>query len=189
MNPGKGYQFVLQLANLSDDFELKDFKKFETEKLIVLYLKRKERKGRCSKCGTLCDKIHSTDEIKPRDLSAFGCAVRLVFDRFTVKCHKCDKNIVEDFWLVRNQKHKFTWRYECHLSRMTEEMPNISVARLEGLNDKTVFSIDFELLQLRQERQQLPKTLGPHYSMDEVYYRFFPKGDPRKGKSSTNPVH
>ena len=183
MNPRKGYQSILILANLSDDFELKDFKKFEKENLIILYLKRRERKGRCSRCGMLCDRIHSTDELKPRDLPAFGYMVRLVFDRFTVKCPRYQRAVVEDFWLIRNQKHKFTWRYECQLSRMTEEMPNISVARLEKLDDKTVFNIDVELLQLRQERQQLPANLGPHYSLDEVYYRFFPKGDPRKETS------
>ena len=183
MNLRKGYQSVLQLANLSSDFELKDFKKFEKENLIVFYLKRRERKGRCSQCGTMCDKIHSTDEVKPRDLPAFGYMVKLVFDRFTVKCFKCNKAVVEDFWLIRNYKHKFTWRYECQISRMTEEMPNISVARLEKLEDKTVFNIDFELLQLRQERQQLPINLGPHYSLDEVYFRYFPKGDPRKETS------
>lgn len=182
MNPWKGYQGILQLANLSNDFVLKDAKKFDKEKLIVLYLNRKEKRGRCSVCGYESSKIHSRDEVRPRDLSAFGYQVRLVFDRYTVNCSRCNRAVVEDFWLIRNGKHAFTWRYECQVSRMCEEMPNISVARLESLNDKTVYTIDYELLKLRIERQSVPE-LGPHYSMDEVYFRFFYKGDPRKETS------
>jgi transposase len=64
---------------------------------------------------------------------------------------------------------------------MCEEMTNASVSRLEKLNDKTIYTIDYELLELRMGHQKLPE-LGPHYSMDEVYFRYFPDWHKDAGK-------
>jgi transposase len=178
MNPWQG---ILWLAGLQADFEILDAKKFSREVKVVLTLGRLRREGRCSQCGHLCNSIHSTDKVTLRDLSAFGFQVKLILPRFTVRCPQCKGNRVEDHWLWRERRH-FTWRYECQVSAMCEEMTNIACARLEGLQDTTVYNIDYELLKLRIERQTLP-ALGPHYSMDEVYFHYFPDDDPRKPTS------
>lgn len=178
MNPWQG---ILWLAGLQADFEILDAKKFPKEGLLVLQLGRLKKEGRCSECGHLCDKIHSTDEVTLRDLCAFGYRVQLRLPRYTVRCPRCEKNLVEDHWLWRARR-RFTWRYECHVSAMCEEMTNLSCARLEKLQDTTVYNIDYELLKLRIERQALPE-LGPHYSIDEVYFHYFPDDDPRKPTS------
>lgn len=178
MNPWQG---ILWLAGLQSDFEILDAKKFSRERRIELVLGRLRREGRCSECGALCARIHSVDQIRLRELSAFGLQVHLVLPRFTVRCERCQKAVVEDHWLWRPRR-RFTWRYECQVSQMCEEMTNLSVARLEGLNDKTVFNIDFELLKLRLERQHVPE-LGTQYCMDEVYFKFFPEDDPRRETS------
>ncbi len=146
-----------------------------------MQLGRTRREGRCSECGHLCTSIHSTDEVTLRDLSAFGFRVWLKLPRFTVRCPRCKKARVEDHWLWR-ERRRFTWRFECHVSAMCEEMTNLACARLEDLPDTTVYNIDYELLKLRIERQALPE-LGPHYSMDEVYFHYFPDDDPRKPTS------
>jgi transposase len=178
MNPWQG---ILWLAGLQADFEIVEAQKFNREKRLVLTLRRIRKEGRCSDCGHLCSRIHSVDEVTLRDLSSFGYQVWLKIPRFTVRCPRCGKNRVEDHWLWR-ERRRFTWRYESHISAMCEEMTNLSCARLEGLPDTTVYNIDFELLKLRIERQILPE-LGPHYSMDEVYFHYFPDQDPRKPTS------
>lgn len=180
MNPNL-WNGILWIAELQNDFEILDAKKFPKEKKLELTLGRKKREGRCSSCGALCQRIHSVDEVRLRDLSAFGYQVKLILPRFTFFCFRCEGHRVEDHWLWRSRR-RFTWRYECHVSGMCEEMTNLSVARLEGLNDKTVFNIDFELLRLRLERQRLPE-LGTEFSMDEVYFKYFPDEDPRKETS------
>tara|TARA_B100000614_G_C14522201_1_gene483052 strand:+ start:195 stop:1493 length:1299 start_codon:yes stop_codon:yes gene_type:complete len=180
MDP-RDYQGILWLADLQEEFELWDIKKFKRDRKLVLTLRRKRRRGRCSGCGCLSDRIHSTERVRLRDLSAFGYQVTLVVQRFTLRCSSCELFLVESHPLWRKRR-SFTWRYECHVSHLCEELTNLGVARLEGLNDKTVFNIDHELLQLRMQHQNLPE-LGPHYSMDEVYFRYFPNWHKDKEKS------
>jgi transposase len=174
-------QGILHLADLQDDFVLLDYKKFKEQKRVVLVLGRKQQGGNCSHCGTLCSRIHSKDRVWLRDLSAFGYEIHLHADRFTFRCESCQQNRVEIHWLWRPRK-SFTWRYEKHISAMCEEMTNASVSRLEKLNDKTIYTIDYELLELRLGHQKLPENLGPHYSMDEVYFRYFPEWHKDVGK-------
>ena len=179
MNPWQG---ILRLAGLQADFEIIDEKIFTKLTKAVYYLRRKKRHGRCSGCGAHCTRIHSTDKVTLRDQSAFGYEINWVLPRYTLKCDECKRTLVEDHWLWRARRH-FTWRYECQVSEMCEEMTNIAVARLEGLHDTTVYNIDYELLRLRIERQELPSNIGPHYNMDEVYFHYFKDDDPRKPTS------
>jgi transposase len=172
---------ILALADLQDDFVALDYKKFKDQNRVVLVLGHQERTGVCSGCGESCNKIHSTDRVWLRDLSAFGYKVELYVDRYTLACERCDGYRVEAHWLYR-PKRGFTWRYECHVSRLCEEATNAAVSRLEDLHDKTVYRIDFELLEIRLAHQELPSTLGPHYSMDEIYFRYFPDWHPEAEK-------
>lgn len=176
MNPWQG---ILRLAGLQADFEIVDEKVFAREAKAVYYLRRKKRGGRCSGCGAHCTAVHSTDKVTIRDQAAFGLSVYWVVPRYTLRCQSCQKVLVEDHWLWRSRR-RFTWRYECQISKMCEEMTNASVGRLEGLQDTTVYNIDYELLKLRIERQELPKDIGPDYTLDEVYFHYFRKDDPRK---------
>ncbi len=178
MNPWQG---ILWLAGLQSDFEILDAKKFNRERRIELTLGRLRREGRCSECGSLCSRVHSVDSVRLRDLPCFGFQVTLLLPRLTLRCLRCQRAVVEDHWLWRPRR-RFTWRFECHVSALCEETTNLSVARLEGLNDKTVFNIDFELLKLRLERQQIPE-LGSQFCMDEVYFKYFPDDDPRRETS------
>lgn len=171
MNPEQ-YQGILALADLQDDFVLLDYKKFKSESRIVLVLGRQWRSGVCSGCGEICSKIHSSEPVWLRDLSAFGYKVELQAERYTFWCDCCQGYRVERHWLSRPRR-AFTWRYEKHISQLCEEMTNASVGRLENLYDKTVYKMDFELLDIRLEYQKLPE-LGPHYSMDEIYFRYYP---------------
>jgi transposase len=102
-------------------------------------------------------------------------------DRYTLWCDRCQGYRVEGHWLYRPRR-AFSWRYEKHISKLCEQMTNASVGRLEGLHDKTVYKIDFELLELRLQHQELPADLGPHYSMDEVYFRYYPDWHPQADK-------
>jgi transposase len=172
MNP-KHLQGILCLADLQDDFAVLDYKKFKDQKRVELILKRLHRTGLCSGCGKTCADIHSIDWFWLRDLSAFGYQVELKLERFTFKCGDCKGYRVETHWLYRPRR-AFSWRYEKQISKLCEEMTNASVGRLEDLHDKSVYSIDFELLELRLGHQKLPETIGPHYSMDEVYFRYYP---------------
>lgn len=172
MNP-ELWQGILQLADLQDEFILLDYKKFRDQKSVVLVLGRKHRRGHCSGCGMECVSVHSTDRVWLRDLSAFGYRIDLHVDRFTFWCEGCQGYRAEAHWLWRPRRSS-TWRFEKHVSRLCEEMTNAAVGRLEDLHDKSVYSIDFELLEIRLGHQQLPATLGPHYSMDEVYFRYYP---------------
>jgi transposase len=173
---------ILWLADLQADFRLADCKKFPKDNLVLLFLERKTHGGYCSECGTFSERIHSRDSVDLRDLSAFGYTIRLIAERYTLRCSKCNRAVVEKQWLARKGKD-FTWRFECHVSRMCEEMTNMAVSRLENIDDKTVFRIDFDLLKLRQQTQVLPADIGPHYSMDEVYFRYYPKWHPQKERS------
>ncbi|HAR41348.1 MAG TPA: ISL3 family transposase [Bdellovibrionales bacterium] len=174
------FQGILWLADLQDDFELLDYKKFRDQNKVILILGRRLHGGICSGCGKNCSKIHSTDYTWIRDLSAFGYQVELRVERFTFWCEQCAGYRVEQHWLSRPRR-AFTWRYEKHISRLCEEMTNASVGRLEELHDKTVYTMDFELLEIRMGYQKLPE-LGPHYSMDEVYFRYYPDWHPEAGK-------
>ena len=184
MNPEQ-LQGILWLADLQDDFIVLDYKKFRDQSRVVLVLGRQWRAGLCSGCGNTCSQIHSTDRVWLRDLPAFGYTVELYLDRYTFNCEPCQGYRVEAHWLYRTRRG-FTWRYEKHISRLCEEMTNAAVSRLEKVPDKTVYSIDFELLEIRIGYQKLP-ALGPHYSMDEVYFRYYPDGHPKaKEKFVTN---
>jgi transposase len=178
MNPWQG---ILWLAGLQSDFVILDAKKWNQERRVELTLGRLHRQGRCSECGQLCTRIHSVDTVRLRDLSCFGYKVHLVLPRFTVRCERCGRATVEDHWLWRSRR-QLTWRFECHVSALCEEMTNLAVARLEGMNDKTVFNIDYGLLRLRLERQTIPE-LGKQFCMDEVYFKYFPEQDPRRETS------
>lgn len=171
MNPEQ-LQGILALADLQDDFVPLDYKKFRDQRRVVLVLGRKHRRGVCSGCGQFCDQIHSVDRMWLRDLSAFGYEIQLQSDRYTFWCEHCNGYRVEQHWLYRPRR-AYSWRYEMHISRLCEEMTNASVGRLENLHDKTVYTMDFELLEIRLGYQKLP-DLGPHYSMDEVYFRYYP---------------
>lgn len=173
-------QGILWLADLQDDFVLLDYKKFKDQSRVVLVLGRRAREGFCSGCGETCSKIHSTDPVWLRDLSAFGYQIELRMERYTFWCDRCQGYRVERHWLSRPRR-AFTWRFEKHVSHLCEEMTNAAVGRLENMQDKTVYSIDFELLEIRMGHQQLPE-LGPHYSMDEVYFRYYPDWHPEARK-------
>lgn len=166
-------QGILALADLQDDFELLDYQKWREQGRVVLTLGRKQRAGNCSGCGARCTRVHSEDRVELRDLPAFGYRITLRFPRFTLFCEQCRGYRVEGHWLSRPRR-QLTWRYERHLSRMCEEMTNVAVGRLEGIDDKQVFRIDLECLEIRLYHQRLPVMLGPHYAMDEVYFRYFP---------------
>ena len=179
------FQGILWLADLQDDFELLDYKKFRDQNRVVLVLGRKRKEGTCSGCGDSCSKIHSRDLVWLRDLSAFGYQIHLRVERYTFECERCQGYRVERHWLYRPRR-SFSWRYEKQVSRLCEEMTNASVGRLENLHDKTVYTMDFELLEIRLGYQELPE-LGPHYSMDEVYFRYYPDWHPAaKRKFVTN---
>lgn len=180
MNPEQ-LKGILWLADLQDEFEILDYKKFRDQNRVVLTLGRREASGLCSRCGKSCQKIHSTDWVWLRDLSAFGYRIELHVARYTLWCDSCQGYRVERHWLYRNRR-AFTWRFEQHVSRLCEETTNAAVGRLEKLHDKTVYQIDFELLEIRLEYQQLPPTLGPHYSMDEVYFRYYAQWHPQNEK-------
>ena len=171
---------ILWLADLQYDFEILDYKKFRDQNRVVLVLGRLGRAGICSGCGETCSIIHSTDRVFLRDLPAFGYQVELQVERFTFWCEGCQGYRVERHWLSRPRR-AYTWRYEKQVSRLCEEMTNAAVGRLEGLQDKTVYRIDFELLEIRLGHQELP-ALGPHYSMDEVYFRYYPDWHPEAPK-------
>lgn len=179
MNPEQ-LQGILWLADLQDDFELLDYKKFRDQARVVLILGRRRREGLCSGCGQSCRDIHSTDFVWLRDLPAFGYRVELRVPRYTFWCEPCQGYRVEDHWLSRPRR-AFSWRFERYISHLCEEMTNASVGRLENLHDKTVYTIDFECLEIRLGHQRLPE-LGPHYSMDEVYFRYYPDWHPESGK-------
>lgn len=172
---------IMRLAGLQADFEVIDEKIFKKEGKAVYYLRRTKAFGICSHCGSTNTGVHSRNTVTLRDQPAFGFHIYWVLPRLTLRCYSCNRIAVEDHWLWRPRR-RFTWRYECQISRMCEEMTNISVARLERMADTTVYNIDHELLQLRIERQQLPAT-GPNYSMDEVYFHYFPNNDSRKPTS------
>jgi transposase len=173
-------QGILWLADLQDDFVLLDYKKFRDQNRVLLVLRRKERKGTCSGCHQTCSRIHSSEQVWLRDLSAFGYQVELRLERYTFWCDRCRGYRAETHWLYRPRR-AFSWRFERHLSRLCEEMTNAAVGRLEKLDDKTVYRIDFELLEVRLGYQKLPE-LGPHYSMDEVYFRYYPDRHPKVGQ-------
>lgn len=179
MNPEQA-KGILALADLQEDFEILDYKKFREQNLVVLTLGRRQRAGNCSGCGGACTKIHSSDFVWLRDLSAFGYRVELQTERYTFWCDRCQGHRVEQLWLYRPRR-AFTWRFENRVSRLCEETTNSSVGRIEDLDDKTVYRIDFELLEIRIGHQKLPE-LGPHYSMDEVYFRYFPDWHPKVGQ-------
>jgi transposase len=179
MNPEQ-LQGILWLADLQDDFELLDYKKFRDQNRIELTLGRLRRVGVCSGCGNTCQDIHSTDWVWLRDVSAFGYQIHLKVPRSTFWCERCQGYRVERHWLSRPRR-AFTWRFEKHISRLCEEMTNAAVGRLENLQDKTVYSVDFELLEMRMGHQELP-ALGPHYCLDEVYFRYFPDRHPESKK-------
>ena len=167
MNP---WQDILKFAGLQADFEIIDIKQFRKLKKLEFYLNRTDDSGSCYQCGQRSSCIHSKDKIRLKDLSCFEYEVELIFDRYTLYCSKCRGYRVENFWLLRKGKG-FTWRYEKHISRLCEETTNAAVGRLERLNDKTVYNIDFELLNLRLTHQPPPEDLGPDYSMDEIHWR------------------
>jgi len=170
MNPWQG---ILSLAGLQADFEIVDVKQFRTSQRLELHLKRRDRAGRCSHCGERSKRVHSSDWVRLRDLPCFEYRVFLVVERLTIHCSRCRSYRVESLWLSRSRRD-FTWRYEKHISKLCEETTNAAVGRLEGLNDKTVYNIDYELLQLRLTQQPPPLDTGPNYSMDEVHWRSFP---------------
>jgi transposase len=174
MNP-EHFKGILWLADLQDDFELLDVKKFTDQKELILILGRRHRSGLCSGCGNECTDVHSTDRVWLRDLSSFGYEVMLYLDRYTFWCARCQGYRVELQWISRTRR-SFTWRFEKHISRLCEETTNMAVGRLENVDDKTVYSIDKQLLEIRISFQKLPE-LGPHYSMDEVYFHYFPDWD------------
>lgn len=179
MSPEK-LQGVLYLADLHQDYRLVDFKKYQRSKKITLVLERKRREGFCGSCGCLSDRIHAVNQVPLRDLPAFGYQIELIVERFHLRCEVCGIRV--EAQSLNRPSRSFTWRYEQHVSRLCEETTNLAVARLEKLDDKTVYRIDYELLKMRIERQQLPE-LGPHYSMDEVYFRYFPNWHPSKEHS------
>jgi transposase len=176
MNPEQ-LQGILCLADLQDDFELLDYKKFRDQNRVVLLLGRRHREGLCSGCGQASSNVHSTDLVWLRDLSAFGYEIDLRIPRYTLWCERCQGYRVESHWLYRPRR-SFSWRFEKHVSHLCEEMTNAAVGRLELLDDKTVYRIDFDLLEIRMGHQRLPE-LGPHYSMDEVYFRYYPDWHPK----------
>jgi transposase len=180
MNPER-LQGILALADLQEDFELLDYKKWRDQGLVVLTLGRKQQAGYCSGCGARCTRVHSRAPVTLRDLSAFGYRIELRFERLTFWCEHCQGYRVENHWLSRPRRG-FTWRYERSISGLCEEMTNASVGRLEKLHDKTVYQIDHELLEIRLAYQELPRRLGPHYAMDEVYFRYFPDRHPQLGE-------
>ena len=171
------FQGILCLADLQDDFELLDYKKFRDQNRVILILGRRNRNGVCSRCARPCSDVHSTDFVWLRDLSAFGYQVELRVPRFTLWCEHCQGYRVESHWLSRPRR-AFSWRFERHVSNLCEEMTNASVGRLEELDDKTVYRIDFECLEIRMGYQEIPE-LGPDYSMDEVYFHYYPDWHPK----------
>jgi len=182
MNPER-LQGILWLADLQEDFELLDYQKWHDPRRVILTLRRKKAtEGICSGCDSKCERVHSRDWVTLRDLPAFGYQTELRYERLTFQCESCQGGYrVESHWLSRPRR-QFTWRYERHISQMCEEMTNASVGRLEKVPDKTIYQIDFELLEIRLQYQKLPETLGRDYSMDEVYFKFFPNWHKRTGE-------
>lgn len=103
-----------------------------------------------------------------RDLSAGGHRIFIQFERWRVKCPKCDSVRVERIdWLARNPR--FTERFAMHVGALCRDMTNKAVAEMERLHVDTVKDLDRLYMREQVARAGMP---GPRaIGVDEISIR------------------
>jgi len=105
---------------------------------LVLRLERRFARGRCPRCGRVCNKKHGTEKTRRwHDLPWAGHPVLVEYTPERVVCKRCDAKPVEALpWAEPYQRE--TRRLQQHLALQAASMPTIRVAAQYGLSWSTV---------------------------------------------------
>lgn len=159
------YRFQLQLLFNFVGFKLYDF--FVVSDEVRVSLKRTGKTGICPCCGKKRRHIEEVYERCVRDLDVLGKHCLVYFDEFKIRC-SCGYRGVEKLEFV-DKYRPYTERFEEYVARLCECMCLSDVAKLLGLNWKTVKDIDKKYLsKLVTSLEQVdPVCIG----VDEISYR------------------
>lgn len=151
------------------------------QKLSLRIVARQNRATcRCIHCSSPILSVHEWRErvVNGPPFGAF-LHVTIILFQLRGRCHICDDSI-------RSAKVSFTHpNFQnmtlalCELAgRLMEEMPCAAVARLLGLNSKTLWDLDQVRMKMMKPLMKLPESIDlSKMSADEVHFRTMPKAD------------
>lgn len=135
---------------------------------------------RCIQCSSPILSVHEWRErvIKGPPFGAFLFVTIIVF-QLRGRCHICDDNIKSAAVGFTHPYFQNMTTALCELaSRLMEEMPCAAVARLLGLNSKTLWDLDQVRMKMMKPLMKLPENIDlSKMSADEVHFRTMPKED------------
>jgi transposase len=135
--------------------------------ILVLRLRRRFARGRCPRCGRVCNKSHGTVKTRRwQDLPWAGHRVVVEYTPQRVVCKRCGATPVEALpWAEPYQRE--TRRLQQHLALQAASMPTIRVAAQFGLSWATVRRAE-EMAIARWEAQRRAVELRD-VGVDEKY--------------------
>jgi transposase len=137
---------------------------------VKLYLTRTESFPRqCRVCAHEISKIRSHYISRVKHLPIFNYPVQLIFKRGKGYCGHCRKYRSEHVGFISEQSPHLSVAYSYWLSRLCEISSIKEAAEFCGVDDATLWRVDFKTLRARMDQYQIPDVES--ISVDEVSSR------------------
>lgn len=143
---------------------------------LKIYLRRKSDFPRlCHSCGHKIEKVRSRYTSRIKHLPIFNIDTQIIFKREKGFCNHCKKHRSEQVSFLSKQSPHLTSQYAYWLSRLCEITSIKEAAEFCGIDDATLWRIDFKTLKERISRYEIPDVT--RISVDEVCSRTHSKYD------------
>jgi transposase len=155
---------------LYEGYETLDMKEFLKEGRIEIHLDRKTDKPfDCFRCSTQMTALRGRYRLRLKELPIMEYQCQVILWRYQGYCPKCKKSRAERIDFVAMETPHLTQRYAWFIGKLCEIAAVSRVAEMFGLNELTVWRLDFKRMKWMLSNYQIPEVT--EISVDEVYAR------------------
>lgn len=160
--------------NLSDicsfvGYEIESDGKNADGRISIVLRRKKDFPRLCHRCGHEISAVRSSYMCRVKHLPIFNIETQVIFRRDKGYCHRCKKYRAEQVAFLSKQSPHLTAAYSYWLSRLCEITSIKEAAEFCGVDDATLWRVDFKTLQARMKNYKIPDV--SRISVDEVSSR------------------
>jgi transposase len=159
------------LLKMIPGFYIKDMKEWLKKGYIDIYLEHRysNKESTCHKCQTKLSRITGNYRQKIQSMPIMNYKTFLYVKRRKGHCSNCKKIRAEHLEFISPETPHLTREYSWWLGRMCEIAPVSRVGELTGIDQMTMWRLDFARLKRMLQNYKIPKVR--RISVDEVYAR------------------